>query len=327
VAHRLTRRADATILDPSVRPLAGVARRVRLGVGMGRRLARIAVFAAAITTVLALAVAVALRTSAAQRAIGERVRTALDDEIQGTVEIDEYVEVGPAELRVRGLRVLDERGTAVLHIDEAVLAPDLGALFDRRIAFRSAQATRATVLLTREDHDQLQFERAFHSAHPDDDDGGGFRIDLRAIHVRDLRIELGIGEDVRGGCDIETGRVSVSTLSEAPVIRFATGVARCEMSQPEVALDLAAARGVFDGDATDRLVLVADGRVGGAPLPFELTLLDGGGGDLRPHLRVDLEEAGIEGRVMVIGLTLMQLGSPELRVVAPARVVPPDPAK
>lgn len=295
---------------------------------MVRMLAGMVVRAALLWGAVALVAFLVLRLEPVQRAVGEQLLAALDREIQGSVEVDEILDVSPGQLHVRGFRVYDSdpERTLVLSIDDARVTPDLSALLDGTIGFSTGSARGARVLLEEGD-EGLRLEHAFDGPGPDTGGGGGARIDLRAIFARDVDLVLAIEGAPRTRCRIDTGRVAISTLSGDAIVRFRTGEAECEIAEPSMSVGLAAARGDFDGDARERLTLRADARVDGAPLPFELRLLQVSEDGFETHLRLDTSDANFVGHLAAIGLTALQLASPGLHVHAPTELDPPEPAK
>jgi hypothetical protein len=289
--------------------------------------ARIALGAVGVVAVVALALVVALRLERVQRAIGEAIVAALDDEVEGTIEVDEYVTIALSEVHVRGFRVRDSDGAIVLSVDDVTMVPDLRAILDRRVSCSSARASGGTLVFAQRAGGPLHLDHAFRSTPSPpgpEAPGEGFLVDLREIAFEGLRVELAAASAPGAVFEIESGMVSVATDARGvPSVRFRMADGLGRLAEPAISVGIASASGVFDGAAEERAVVTADARLDGNPVPIRMTLRDPGDDQLVIHVRADPSRGGIVGRFVLIALTAMSIDNDRFLVDVTEPGAPP----
>ncbi len=176
--------------------------------------------------VVSLAVAlaalfVASRTAAGRRFARDRIVSAVDRAIPGSVEIDAVETLWPARTRVRGLVFRDPEGRPVIEVERASIDLDLAATFGRRLRFRSAHVKGARIAIATGDG-RLGIERAFSDGGRDRSDGGEERkrriaLDLASMRVDDARLVVDMAGERRVVMDGIDGFVGVYADPGAPV--------------------------------------------------------------------------------------------------------------
>ncbi len=243
-----------------------------------------------------------LQVQAVQVAIGERIVTALDEEIAGSIEVASIDEVSFGRIRVHGLVFSDPRGARVLELDNVAIRIEPSALLEDRFSVSSARVDGARLVITQRGR-SFGLEDAFRSAAPPGGEGGGLRVDLRAIAFRELDLVINLSGAPRARGRLSQGTVAVQTSeSGVPSVRFRDVRGTLGVTSPSISFGIAEAHGTFHGAARERFVVAIDGRLGEEHFPLTVRLLARRGGSLGAMVTVDSSEGGTLADLAIIGL-------------------------
>ncbi|HET8936139.1 MAG TPA: hypothetical protein VFN67_21995 [Polyangiales bacterium] len=136
------------------------------------------------------------KTAGGRRYLADRIAAVVSDNIPGRLEIGEVTEVSWLWLRARDVRFLHPDGRCVLHVEQAIVEPDLMDAFQARLSFRRVAAEGGSMLFSVDPDGRLSLEAAMDSPRrpgQPSDPKRGLHYDLRNMHVKDFKLKLQTG--------------------------------------------------------------------------------------------------------------------------------------
>lgn len=130
-------------------------------------------------------------TSSGRRFVANRIEGAVTAEIPGRFEIGEITELSWLWLRAKDIRIFHPDGRLVLHLENAVVEPDVMDALSARLSFHRVAAEGGSILLAPDPDGRLALEAAMDSPYRPGmpkDPKRGLHYDMRNMHVEKLKL-------------------------------------------------------------------------------------------------------------------------------------------
>ena len=147
----------------------------------------------ALAAVIACTALVIAYTASGRRFVADRIEGAVTGEIPGRMEIGEITQLSWLWLRAKDIRFFHPDGRLVLHVENAVVEPDLGAALDAQLSFHRVAAEGGSLLMDADPDGRLAIEAAMDSPSRPGmprDPKRGLHYDMRNMHVEKFKLRF-----------------------------------------------------------------------------------------------------------------------------------------
>jgi len=144
-----------------------------------------------LAAVLACVGLVIAYTSSGRRFVANRLEGVVTGEIPGRMEIGEITELSWLWLRAKDIRFFHPDGRVVLHVENAVVEPDLMDALRARLSFHRVAADGGSILLGADPDGRLALEAAMDPPYRPGmpkDPKRGLHYDMRNMHVENFKL-------------------------------------------------------------------------------------------------------------------------------------------
>lgn len=149
----------------------------------------------ALTAVVVCASLVIAKTAGGRRFVADRLERLVTGEIPGRMEVGEVSELSWLWLRAKDIRFFHPDGRLVLHVENAVVEPDLLAALSAKLSFHRVAAEGGSILMGADPDGRLSLEAAFDSPYRPGtprDPKRGLHYDMRNMHVEKFKARFPI---------------------------------------------------------------------------------------------------------------------------------------
>lgn len=146
-----------------------------------------------LVAVLACTALVLSQTASGRRFVANRIESLVTAEIPGRLEIGEITQLGWLWLRAKDIRFFHPDGREVLHVQSAVVQPDLQDAMRARLSFHRVAAEGGSILLGADPDGRLSLEAAMDSPYRPGmprDPKRGLHYDMRNMHVEKFTLRV-----------------------------------------------------------------------------------------------------------------------------------------
>jgi hypothetical protein len=146
-----------------------------------------------LVAVLACTALVLSQTASGRRFVANRIEGLVTAEIPGRLEIGEITQLGWLWLRAKDIRFFHPDGREVLHVQSAVVQPDLQDALRARLSFHRVAAEGGSILLGADPDGRLSLEAAMDSPYRPGmprDPKRGLHYDMRNMHVENFTLRV-----------------------------------------------------------------------------------------------------------------------------------------
>jgi hypothetical protein len=175
-----------------------------------RRLGWVVLVLTLLLSVLLLGIAVSMQTVWGRDKIRQLLTEQVSQAIDGSMRVEELVELSFSHARVRGLTFADPRGVSVVTVEEARVHLVLASLLDGTVHFDHATANGVTLLVTRGVENSTSLADAFAATGSTERDraaGKGVRFRMDRVLVEDAAVTVRMGSPL--GLHVSTAGVSI----------------------------------------------------------------------------------------------------------------------
>jgi hypothetical protein len=147
----------------------------------------------ALAAVLACAALLMAYTASGRRFVADRLEKVVTAEIPGRMEIGEITQLSWLWLRAKDIRFFHPDGRVVLHVENAVVEPDLLDALRARLSFHRVAAEGGSLLMKADPDGRLALEAAMDSpSRPGmpKDPKRGLHYDMRNMHVEKFKLRF-----------------------------------------------------------------------------------------------------------------------------------------
>jgi hypothetical protein len=144
----------------------------------------------ALTAVIVCAGLVIAYTGSGRRFVADRLEKLVTGEIPGRLEIGEISELSWLSLRAKDIRFFHPDGRVVLHVENAVVEPDLLDALSAKLSFERVAAEGGSILMGADPDGRLSLEAAFDPPYRPGmpkDPKRGLHYDMRNMHVEKFK--------------------------------------------------------------------------------------------------------------------------------------------
>jgi hypothetical protein len=149
----------------------------------------------ALTAVVVCAGLVIANTASGRRFAADRIEGLVTGEIPGRLEIGEITELSWLSLHAKDIRFFHPDGRLVLHVEDAIVEPDLLEALQARLSFDRVAAEGGSILMGADPDGRLSLEAAFDSPYRPGtprDPKRGLHYDMRNMHVEKFKARFPI---------------------------------------------------------------------------------------------------------------------------------------
>jgi hypothetical protein len=132
-------------------------------------------------------------TASGRRFVADRIEGVVTGEIPGRLEIGEISELSWLSLRAKDIRFFHPDGRLVLHVENAVVEPDLLDALRARLSFERVAAEGGSIVLSPDPDGRLALEAVFAApSRPGmpSDPKRGLHYDMRNMHVEKFQARI-----------------------------------------------------------------------------------------------------------------------------------------
>ncbi|HTU64056.1 MAG TPA: hypothetical protein VMF89_36570, partial [Polyangiales bacterium] len=147
----------------------------------------------ALAALIACAGLVIAYTASGRRFVADRIASAVTGEIPGRMEIGEITQLSWLWLRAKDVRFFHPDGRLVLHVENAVVEPDLLDALQAKLSFHRVAAEGGSMLFSSDPDGRLSFEAAMDSPYRPGmpkDPKRGLHYDMRNMHVEKFKLRF-----------------------------------------------------------------------------------------------------------------------------------------
>lgn len=175
-----------------------------------RRLGWVVLALTLLLSLLLLGISVAMHTVVGRDVAREQLTEQVSQAIDGSMRVEELVELGWGHARVRGLTFTDPRGVSVVTVQEASVHLVWRSLLEGTVHFDRASARGVTLLVARGVENSTSLADAFaatNSTERDRAEGKGVRLRMDRVAIEDAAVTVRMGSPL--GLHVTSAGVSI----------------------------------------------------------------------------------------------------------------------